>query len=435
MATNLLSPKKATPSGVPPKNILAFVGLGFLLLVAAGAIYLDTAPSKSQEQAKKISLEEATNSKDVGVKGDPKDITAAADKAGVPAILRSSMPANQTPTRAVDQVPTVGNNPSTGGVQPSPLPLPSGTGTAAVVAAQGSQANLDAVRDTEISNAKAVVVDFGISGSSPEPAVSTTLDPIERLIRSQRDDAAQRASVLTRVADVAQPSTTTGAAQTKTPSARTDSDRAFLNEFSSAKRDRGIYPSPAEAPLLLVQGSSIEAVTVREINSDLPGVITARTTRDIYDSTSVSRLVIPRGTTVIGDYSSDVRGGQARLLFGFTRLVFPDGSSFDLNGFGGSDAQGRSGVEATVDNHYFRLFGTSLLIGLLADRVVRRDVVPQGGNGSGGGLTATGQILTDSARAILERNRESKPTLTIKAGTRVLIEVRRDMIFPTAYRG
>jgi type IV secretion system protein VirB10 len=174
---------------------------------------------------------------------------------------------------------------------------------------------------------------------------------------------------------------------------------------------------------------------VREINSDLPGVITARTTRDIYDSTSVSRLVIPRGTTVIGDYSSDVRGGQARLLFGFTRLVFPDGSSFDLNGFGGSDAQGRSGVEATVDNHYFRLFGTSLLIGLLADRVVRRDVVPQGGNGSGGGLTATGQILTDSARAILERNRESKPTLTIKAGTRVLIEVRRDMIFPTAYRG
>ena len=188
---------------------------------------------------------------------------------------------------------------------------------------------------------------------------------------------------------------------------------------------------------MVAQGSSIEAVTIRSINSDLPGVITARTVRDIYDTTTVSRVVIPRGSMVIGEYSSDVRMGQSRLLFGFTRLVLPDGQSFDLNGFGGSDAQGRSGLQAEVDNHYFRLFGTSLMIGLLADRVVRRDVVPQGGsNGQGGGgLTATGQILTETARSILEANRETSPTLTIPAGSRVLIEVRRDMIFPSAYRG
>lgn len=430
MATNLLSPKSASPSGVPPKNILAFVALGILLLIGLGAIYLDSTPSKAEAQAKSLTLADATNSKEIGVKGDPKDISSAADKAGIPATLRGTMPTSTSATQVV------GNNPLSGATSPTPFPVPPVGSTVAAVSASGSQANIDAIRDTEIANAKAIVIDFGAAGASSDQSARTPVDPIERLIQGQRDEVASRSAAIARVTEVPQQGAGGGVQQSRSTTARTDSDKAFLNEVSTAPRDRGIRPSLAEAPLMLLQGSSIEAVTVREINSDLPGVITARTTRDIYDSTNVSQLVIPRGSTVIGEYSSDIRAGQARLLFGFTRLVLPDGTSFDLNGFGGSDAQGRAGVQAEVDNHYFRLFGTSLLIGLLADRVVRREVVPASGGSSGSSsLTATGQILTDNVRSILERNRESKPTLSIKAGTRVLIEVRRDMIFPSAYRG
>lgn len=443
MATNLLTPTAAAPNGVPPKNILAFIALGVLVLIGVGAMYLDSSKSTTAEgEAKKATLQEAAAGKDVGVKGDPKDVAKAADKAGVPASLRSENPTGAASAPKVADLPTApGVSPANGKavVLPAPYPLPPGVGagggTAAAVASQGSQANLDAIRDTEISNAKPLVADFGAPGAVDTAAKSSN-DPIERLIQSQRSDTAQRTQAITKAADPSQYAGLMGGGgqQSKSPATARDSDKAFLAEFSNAQRERGIRPSLPEAPLMLAQGSSIEAVILREVNSDLPGVITARTTRDIYDSTTVSRMVIPRGSTVVGAYSSDVRLGQSRLLFAFSRLVLPDGQSFDLNGFGGGDAQGRSGLQADVDNHYFRLFGTSLLIGLLADSAVRRDVVPQGGLGGGGGLTATGQILTDTARSILERNREANPTLKIQAGTRVLIEVRRDMIFPTAYR-
>ncbi len=432
MATNLLTPKTTTPNGVPPKNILAFLALGVLITIGFGAIYLgESETSAAEADAKKATLQDATSTKDLGVKGDPKDISRVADKAGIPAALRAESPS--VPASA----PRAGDLPTAPGVgQAGPLPMP--LGTAATVAAQGSQNSIDSVRDTEIANAKPIVADYGAAGSA-EPGNRSATDSIESLIAAQRSDSAQRAADLAKATDPSKLAglMSGGAPGVKTSSNARDSDKAFLKQFSTSRREDGIRPSLPEAPLMVAQGSSIEAVTIRSINSDLPGVITARTVRDIYDTTTVSRVVIPRGSMVIGEYSSDVRMGQSRLLFGFTRLVLPDGQSFDLNGFGGSDAQGRSGLQAEVDNHYFRLFGTSLMIGLLADRVVRRDVVPQGGsNGQGGGgLTATGQILTETARSILEANRETSPTLTIPAGSRVLIEVRRDMIFPSAYRG
>lgn len=440
MATNLLTPKATEPNGVPPKNILAFIALGLLIAIGLGAIYLgDQSTSTVQEKTKNTTLQEATSSKELGVKGDPKDVSTAADKAGVPASLRADLPQAGSSSPRVSGVPGsqgVGQVLPAPGVQPGPYPLPLGVGTAAAVSAQPSQANIDAVRDTEISNAKAIVVDFGGTGLS-ESSAQKPADPIERLIQSQRSDATQRSADLLKVSDAAR---VAGGGVTQpyaaTPISSRDADKSFIKEFATTQRDKGIRPSLPEASIMLAQGSSIEAVVLREINSDLPGVITARTTRDIYDSTSVAKMVIPAGSTVIGEYSSDVRTGQSRILFAFTRLILPNGQSFDLNGFGGSDAQGRAGMQAEVNNHYFRLFGTSLLIGVLADQTVRREVVPQGGAfGGGGGMTATGQILTDTARSVLERSREVRPTLTVKAGTRVLIEVRRDMIFPSAYRG
>lgn len=441
MATNLLTPKTDAPRGVPPKNILAFLGLGVLVLIGVGALYFDTSkPSSTGEEAKKSTLQEAVATTDLGVKGDPKDVLKAADSAGVPASLRSDNPLTSSPATRGAGLPSsasAGHTNGTGAV-PVPFPLPtsvSGGGTAAGGGSQVSQANLDAVRDTEIANAKPLVADFGGTGAS-DATPKTSSDPIERLIQSQRADTAQRTQALNRAADPSQFAGMMGGngQQPKPNATSRDADKAFLTEFATSQREKGIRPSLPEAPLMLSQGSSIEAVTLREVNSDLPGVLTARTTRDIYDSTSVTRIVIPRGSTVIGAYSSEVGAGQNRLLFAFSRLVLPDGQSFDLNGFGGGDPQGRSGLRADVDNHYFRLFGTSLLIGLLADRTVRREVVPQVGSGGAGGLTATGQIITETTRSILEKNRTVRPTLTVVAGTRVVIDVRRDMIFPTAYK-
>lgn len=422
MSENLLTPKSDAPAGVPPKNIIAFIGLGLLIVIGAASMWRDSTTSSPAEDKKKATLQESTATTDVGVKGNPKDVSAAADAAGTPAALRGPLAAASVP--AIPALPA-----SAAVLEPYPFP-PGARGTAGSLPAGGQ--TMDAVRDTEIANAKAIVFDVSTATADSTRKVE---DPIQKLIEQERLAQSARADANAKAGDLSQISSVLSSQQPKVQPVGRASDQAWLKEFSTNRRDSGIRPSSPESELMLIQGSAIEAVTLREINSDAPGVITARTTRDIYDSTTQRVLILPKGSLAIGEYSSDIKLGQQRLLFAFSRLVLPNGQSFDLTAFNGSDATGRAGLKGDVDNHYFRLFGVSLMIGVLADRVVATRAVPQGTNGQAGGLSATGQILTETVKSILDKNREISPTLSIPSGARLVIEVKRDMVFPSPYRG
>jgi type IV secretory pathway VirB10-like protein len=426
MADNLLSPKSPAPSGIPPKNIIVYFAMGLLLAIFAGSVWIDSSKPSAESVKKKQTLQEETATKEVGVKGDPKDVSAVADKAGIPAALRGPEPS--APAQAASLSAASAAHGASAPLPPFPMsasetPAPSPT----------SSNKIDAVRDTEISNAKPIV--FDMAAKPDKASTEKSGNPIDRLIDQENMSQAARAVASAKAGDLSRIGGLMAGQQPQAPSTGRAADKSWLKEYSESRKDPGIRPSLPEASLVLTQGSVIEAVTLRSINSDMPGVITARTTRDVYDSTTQRNLVLPRGSLAVGEYSSEVRMGQERLLFAFTRLVLPNGQSFDLTAFNGSDATGRAGLTGDVDNHYFKLFGTSLLIGLLADRVVAPRAVPQGTTGQAGGLSATGQILTDTAKSILEKNREVVPTITIPSGVRLVIEVKRDMIFPSAYRG
>jgi type IV secretion system protein VirB10 len=181
------------------------------------------------------------------------------------------------------------------------------------------------------------------------------------------------------------------------------------------------------------EGTVIPAVLTRRISTDAPGVVTAMVSMDVYDSRAARALLLPRGARLVGRYNTDVGTGQARLQFAFTRLILPDGSSFDLPGEVGSDAAGQAGLEANVDRHVLQTFGAALLIGVIADRVVRPAAAP-GPGAYGGGLSATGQVLVDTANAALQRNAAVAPTLTVDEGARLNVEVARDLVFSKPYR-
>jgi type IV secretory pathway VirB10-like protein len=423
MADNLLSPKTSAPNGIPPKNIIAFLALALLVSIGAGAIWMDGSKPSAETVKKKQSLQEETATKEVGVKGDPKDVSEVADKAGIPASLRGI----EHPT-----VPAVGTAaplpPASAQTPPFPMSASNSTAPSA-----SPSSNIDAVRETEISNAKPVVFDIG--AKPDQGTLDKSSSPIDQLLDQEKATQAARALASSKAGDISKLGGMFAGQQQQPPATGRAADKSWLKEYSSTRKDPGIRPSLPEASLVLTQGSVIEAVTLRAINSDMPGVITARTTRDVYDSTTQRNLVLPRGTLAVGEYSSEVRMGQERLLFAFTRLVLPNGQSFDLTAFNGSDATGRAGLTGDVDNHYVRLFGVSLMIGLLADRVVAPRAVPQGANGQAGAMSATGQILTDTAKSILEKNREVAPTISIPPAARLVIEVKRDMIFPSAYKG
>jgi type IV secretion system protein VirB10 len=190
--------------------------------------------------------------------------------------------------------------------------------------------------------------------------------------------------------------------------------------------------APAGA-LVIDEGTVIPAVLTRRISTDAPGVVTAMVSMDVYDSRTARALLLPKGARLVGRYSSEVAAGQARLQFAFTRLILPDGSSFDLPGAIGSDAAGEGGLAADVDRHVFQTLGAALLIGVIADRVVRPEAAPAPGT-YGGGLSATGQVLVDAANAALQRSAAIAPTLSVDEGVRLNVEVARDLVFLKPYR-
>jgi type IV secretion system protein VirB10 len=203
---------------------------------------------------------------------------------------------------------------------------------------------------------------------------------------------------------------------------------------AAAAADGGpLTARPAVGSWVIDAGTVLPAVLTRRIGTDAPGVVTAMISMDVYDSRTARILLLPKGARLVGRYNSDVSTGQARLQFAFTRLILPDGTSFDLPGAMGSDAAGQGGLEADVDRHFLRTFGAALAIGLLADRVVRPETVPAPGL-AGGGLSATGQVLVDTANAVLQRNASIAPTLTVDEGSRLQVEVVRDLLFSHPYR-
>ena len=213
-------------------------------------------------------------------------------------------------------------------------------------------------------------------------------------------------------------------------------DQAWVKEIGSdSGRAKPIKPYPVGGPYTLLQGKVIPAVLVRDLNSDLPGEVTACTTVDIYDSVSSAYLLIPKGSCLMGRYQSAIRTGQERLMFAFTRIILPNAMSMDLPGSTGSDLSGAAGVAGNVNNHFFKMFASSFLVAFLADRAEAGKATPPPTAGSSSGATtAAGQVLVDVSRSILERQKNIQPTITIEKGTRINVEVTRDMEFPGPYR-
>lgn len=217
-------------------------------------------------------------------------------------------------------------------------------------------------------------------------------------------------------------------------------NKGFL-DAAKAKEDNGYLPAAVQPPLAqheLFAGSVIPAVMLTGIDSDLPGTISAQVRQTVYDSLNPSVILIPQGTRLIGEYSSEVAYGQSRVLVAWNRLIFPNGASIDLRGMQGTDGKGQAGFHDEVDNHYFRVFGSAILMSLLG--VGAQLSQPQNSgvlNTPSAGqqaAAATAQQLNNVGTNLLNRNLNIQPTLIIRPGYAFNVLVNRTMILPP-YRG
>ncbi|WP_168879695.1 IncP-type conjugal transfer protein TrbI [Rhizobium sp. P28RR-XV] len=211
--------------------------------------------------------------------------------------------------------------------------------------------------------------------------------------------------------------------------------------FNADLKEAGYLPNrvvPQQSLYELKRGSVIPATLITGINSDLPGRITAQVSQNVFDSATGHRLLIPQGTKLFGRYDSKVSFGQNRVLVVWTDIIFPNGSTLQIGGMAGTDAQGYGGFNDKVNNHYLKTFGSAVLIALIGTGIDAS--VPQSST------LATQDTASDAARRnfaesfgrvaeqTISKNLNVQPTLEIRPGYRFNVLVDQDIIFPGAYR-
>jgi type IV secretion system protein VirB10 len=184
-------------------------------------------------------------------------------------------------------------------------------------------------------------------------------------------------------------------------------------------------------------GWEIPAILEQSLNSDLPGELKALVTSNVYDTATGLYLLIPQGSRLVGKYDSRISYGQDGVQVAWSRIIYPDASSIDLDGMLGVDSQGNAGLRDKVDRHYRRIVGFSVLTSLFtaAFSISQRQsqsalAYPTAGQTA---ASAVGQELSQTGAQITRRNLNVQPTIKVPAGYRFNVRVNRDILFESPY--
>ena len=208
---------------------------------------------------------------------------------------------------------------------------------------------------------------------------------------------------------------------------RVSTDKLSGNEAFAARagRNPGSIKTERLASLdrVIPQGTIITGVLETAINSDLPGMVRAVVSRDVtgFDG---SRVLIPRGSRLIGQYSSGIAAGQSRAFVIWTRLLRSDGVSVQL-GSASTDALGSAGLAGRVNSHFLRRFGAATLLSVVTSGL---DYLSSKGQGGDILIGSSGQA-NQLASVALQHEIDIPTTIKIDQGTPVRVFVARDLDF------
>jgi type IV secretion system protein VirB10 len=187
---------------------------------------------------------------------------------------------------------------------------------------------------------------------------------------------------------------------------------------STSRVQAGQLSNPSNT---IVRGTVIPVVLETALDSTRSGQARAIVSRDVYGFDG-QKILVPRGSRLIGEYDADLKSGQNRILVQWVRLLRPDGASIALDS-GSADRLGRAGVRGRVDSKFLGRFAdailrTSLDVGAI---LLTREI-------SDGGVVVA---LPNTVREAAPQSNEErfKPTLRVKQGAALSVFVARDLDF------
>jgi type IV secretory pathway VirB10-like protein len=186
-----------------------------------------------------------------------------------------------------------------------------------------------------------------------------------------------------------------------------------------------------DAYVLAPGATKLSCVVETAINSDVDGYFTVKVRNHIYDTATGSQLLVPQGSTVLGKYTNE------QLLFGNERiptvsmtLALPNGKSVDLGHAPVIDQKGQAGLSSRVDQHWWRLFGSILIMGVL--RGGTQAIQTQIAGGDTAGYVAAG--IANSASQVGQMRigpaLSTKPTVYVDPGEPCQVLLVKELKLP-----
>jgi type IV secretion system protein VirB10 len=293
-----------------------------------------------------------------------------------------------------------------------------------------AESDTDAIFASPIFKPGLKVKDTAPTAPNQMPGILTPAQVAARQAAAQQDAAG---SVGDRVAS-ALAAAGLGGQQSARPYSSQDHDATFMKNVSMQSGSEQDFPRAGfvgqARGCVLSPPHHIGVLATERLNSDRPGTASLMVEKDVYDSIRGDCLMIPKGSFITAPYSSDIQPGQESILVAGTELRLPNGKHVPLFGAQGADGDGSAGFSGDVNNHFFKIFGTSFLVAILLRKYdggeTSTTTGPLGVTQVG---STAGQVAATTAQSVLERYKNIPPTITSDPGQRrFMLKVNRDIV-------
>jgi type IV secretory pathway VirB10-like protein len=434
---NRIEDKAPKPKGVIPKNAqsLVIIGVAVLMILimwlTGGGKKAALAPTPATPPPPPITPTDTSKVEAFrqAIQAEQQQaIDARQPQAGTsPAVPENSLPVNSYP-------PVPGQTPAYPVVSPSGMAAPPGQEAASQPAPDPIKAD-EKRREYQSLFASNVALTYRrgaaaekLTASADGPATAGLPVSPDTQAKALRDAEALAAMGLppwmppTPSSPQSNPATAKETAQAKL-------DHAQEKLVNPGAPPPGRFNSSRGKKYVLFEGTIIPTVLMNRLNGSFSGPVNCLVTHDVY-SHDRQHVLIPAGSKVLGEADRVNAFGQQRLAVFFHRLIMPDGYSVSLDQFKGLDQEGATALHDKVNNHYTKIFGASLAVGLLGGisglgtaPILSQSYLDQMRMGFGESMAMTGE-------QIMNRFLNLMPTITIREGTRVEVYLSNDLLLP-----
>lgn len=222
---------------------------------------------------------------------------------------------------------------------------------------------------------------------------------------------------------------------TTTPSSLTAADdnptSAFANSLTPTQTAAVRAHKQGNRDFLLSKGTNILCTLDTQIITTRAGFTRCIITRDVY-SANGKVLLLEKGSRIIGEQTSAMLQGQARVGILWNEVTTPKGVTVQL----ASPAAGQlgaAGVNARVDYHFWRRFGGAVMMSLINDLGNYASNRGNSNNGDRINFENSSEAAQEMATEALKNSINIPPTAYINHGTLINIMVARDVDFSGVY--